>query len=221
MKRHFVTVLFATGWFVITSGFTNYMLYAEAEKKHDAKIEDMKEMETEWDKIDRFSVETVRNFIARFPKEKIPKEILDRSELMNTMEAIESGKASSVVIPFSSLAPWVEKWAKENTEKTVILYVAKKEGKNTVYRVGTTLAEPGAQTIMRRGFMCPPMGRGTIVAFRTNGLKFQWPEGGTIVSEGNSTLYFGILPKKAGLVLLKGKGNFITNDNKTIRLGGK
>lgn len=217
MKKHLAPVLAAIACFAIAAGFTHQALSAATENEKDTKAEQTKG----WEGIDRFSVEAVKAFIARQPKGDIANTIKDRLALMEKMEAIDSGKLSPVTIPFSILAPWVGKWAEANTEKTVILYLAEKSGNNTVYKVGATLAEPFAQTIMRRGFMCPPMGRGTIIAFRTNGLKFTWPEGGTFVSEADSTLFFGVLPRKGGLIFLKGKGKFTALDNKEVSLHAK
>jgi hypothetical protein len=212
MKNHLFYLLAV--WLVIAHGLTYQALCATPENQKDAKGE----QEKEWEKTDRYSTNAVKAFLACYPKGDMSDVIRERLALMQQMEAIQDGNQSSLVIPFSMLAPWVEKWAEQNNEKTVALYSAVKERERITYGVESTLAEPGAVTIMRRGFMCAPLGQGTIIAFRTNGLKFTWPEGITFVSDANSTLFFGVLPKKGGLVFLKGKGKFIKLDGKEVTL---
>jgi hypothetical protein len=64
------------------------------------------------------------------------------------------------------------------------------------------------------------MGRGTIVAIRTNEMEYRWLEdGGAFVSDHQSTLVFGVLPRMGGLVFLEGRGRFIALDGTQIELG--
>lgn len=214
MTKHSTPVLAGVVCAAILGGVAHQAVSAAGETEKTVKTEQAKG----WETVDRFNVEAVKAFLGRQPKGEMAGAIKDRLALMEKMEAIDSGQLSAVMIPFSTLAPWLGKWAEEHTEKTAIIFLAEKSGDDTLHRLGPVLAEPGAQTIMRRGFMCPPMGRGTIIAFRTNGLKFTWPEGGTFVSEADSTLFLGALPKKGGLVFLKGKGKFIAPDGKETPL---
>jgi hypothetical protein len=179
--------------------------------------------EQEWERIDRFNVDAVRDFLARHLNSPIQEKIKHRLVLMEKMEAIESGKRSAITIPFSTLAPWLGKWFEEHghdTEKTVCRYFAWRSEGLMGRSSGTMLGEPRCTSHVREdGSLWPVMGRGTIVAIRTNEMEYRWPEdGGTFVSDHQSTLLFGVLPKMGGLVFLEGKGRFVALDGKQIEL---
>jgi hypothetical protein len=182
--------------------------------------------EQEWESIDRFDADAVRSFLARHPNTPMEKAIQHRLVLMEKMEAIEGGTRSAVTIPFSTLAPWLGKWFEEHghdTEKTVCRYLTYRSeglmGRNS----SAMLGEPRCTSHVREdGSLWPVMGRGTIVAIRTNELEYRWPEGGgTFVSDEQSTLFFGVLPKMGGLVFLEGRGRFIAADGTHIELRGE
>jgi hypothetical protein len=179
--------------------------------------------EQEWERIDRFNVVAVRDFLARHPNSPIREKIEHRLVLMEKMEAIESGKRSAVTIPFSTLAPWLGKWFAEHPpdiEKTVCRYLIWRSEGLMGTSSGTMLGEPRCASRPREnGFLSPVLGRGTIVGIRTNEVEYRWPEeGGTFVSDGESTLLFGALPKMGGLVFLEGKGRFIAFDGTQFEL---
>ena len=179
--------------------------------------------EQEWERIDRFDVGAVRDFLARHPNSPIREKIAHRLVLMEKMEAIESGKRSAVTIPFSTLAPWLGERFEEqrhDTEKTVCLYFVWRSEGLMGRSYGTLLGEPRCASRSRAdGSLWPVTGRGTIVAIRTNEMEYRWPEdGGIFVSDHQSTLFFGVLPKMGGLVFLEGKGRYIAVDGTEIEL---
>jgi len=59
-----------------------------------------------------------------------------------------------------------------------------------------------------------PQQDGSIIAFKTDGLKMIWLNFITLVSEGDDTLYFTVIDRLGGLVHIGGKGKFISRDNK-------
>ena len=85
---------------------------------------------------------------------------------------------------------------------------------------GTMLGEPRCASRSREdGSLLPLMGEGTIIAIRTNEMEYRWPEdGGTFISDFQSTLIFGVLPKMGGLVFLEGKGRYNTLEGTQIEL---
>ena len=179
--------------------------------------------EQEWETIDRFNVDAVRDFLARHPTSPIKEKITHRLVLMEKMEAIESGKRSALTIPFSTLAPSLGEWFEDHRhdiEKTVCLYFVYRSEGLMGKASGTMLGEPRCTSHSREdGSRWPVMGRGTIVAIRTNELEYRWPEdGGTFVSDHQSTLFFGVLPKMGGFVFLEGKGRYIAVDGTKTEL---
>jgi hypothetical protein len=179
--------------------------------------------EREWETIDRFDVEAVRGFLARHPNSPLREKITHRLVLLEKMEAIERGERSAVTIPFSTLAPWLgERFGehRHDTEKTVCLYFVWRSEGLMGRSYGTMLGEPRCTSHSREdGSLWPVMGRGTIVAIRTNEMEYRWPEdGGIFVSDHRSTLVFGVLPRMGGLVFLEGKGRYITVAGREIEL---
>jgi hypothetical protein len=179
--------------------------------------------EQEWDSVDRFSLDAVREFLARHPEIAIRDQIAHRVVLMEKMEAIARSKRAPVTVPFSTLAPWLPAFVERHqrdAEKTVCLYtVWRSEGLMGI-SYGTMLGEPRCALRSREdGSLWPSMRRGTIVAIRTNEMEYRWPEeGATFVADYRSTLIFGVLPEMGGLVFLEGKGRYTAVDGTQIEL---
>ena len=60
-----------------------------------------------------------------------------------------------------------------------------------------------------------PTGNGSVIGFRTGGLKFELFKGIIFETPGNEPMYFGVIKGK-GLVHLKGEGKVALPDRKTI-----
>jgi len=177
----------------------------------------------EWERIDRFDIDAVRSFLSRHPARPLKEKITHRLALMEKLEAIERGKRSARTIPFSTLAPSLAEWFDEHRhddQKTICLYFVYRSEGLMGDAVGTMLGEPTCKRhSIETGTRWPALGRGTIIAIRTNEMEYRWPEdGGTFVSDHQSTLFFGVLPSVKGLVFLEGKGRYIAVDGTKTEL---
>jgi hypothetical protein len=102
-------------------------------------------------------------------------------------------------------------------------FVAKGENYNSL---GWFSPEPlsggktgGGKTISfdERGILTSPTGDGSIIAFRTGGLKFELFKGFVFETPGDEPMYFGVIEGK-GLVHLKGMGKVTLPDGNTTAL---
>ena len=182
-----------------------------------------------WDEVDSLDKESLQDFLARFPDGGLAKQAKVAIELQDKFTKIKEGKPESAfTVSLDLLGDTWKGWQKRNssTSKGVIGYFTKKGGKyNTLgwFRPDPLSGgkTPGSNTVSfdSRGLMTSPTGGGSIIAFRTDGLKFELFNGIVFQTPGNEPMYFGVLEGK-GIVHLKGEGAVTFPDGTTKKLKG-
>jgi hypothetical protein len=178
-----------------------------------------------WEEVNSLDKESLQTFLKRFPEGELAPHAKTAIALQETFAQIRECKRKEVfTISLEQLGNTWKGWQQRNASTGVIGYVTKKGEKyNTLgwfkpdpLGGGKT---PGGNTISfdSRGLMTSPTGDGSIIAFRTGGLKFQLFNNIVFETPGDEPIYFGVLEGK-GLVHLGGKGKVTLPDGKTKEL---
>jgi hypothetical protein len=178
-----------------------------------------------WEEVDSFSKQSLQDFLKSFPEGTLAQQAKTAIELQDKLAVLNEKKSEpGFTIPLDMLGERWKAWQKMAPGKGVIGYFIKKgEGKS---KLGWFPPKPfsGGKTLRRdtfsfdeRGLLISPTGDGSIVAFRTYGLKFELFNGLVFETPGEEPMYFGVIPGK-GLVHLKGPGKVTLPNGKTMNL---
>lgn len=181
--------------------------------------------ESTWEEVNSLDKQSLQDFLKRFPDGELAKQAKVAKELQDRFSEIKEGKTKRFFrISLDQLSDTWKGWQKRNPSKGVIGYYTKKGEKyNTLgwFKPGPLSGgkTPGLNTISfdSRGLMTSPTGEGSIIAFRTGGLKFQLFNDIVFQTPGDEPIYFGVLEGK-GLVHLKGAGKVTLPDGKTTEI---
>ncbi len=216
MKR---SVLYRTMCLVIAATMAIASWVAAQEEK--PKTPDQKA----WEEVDSYRKQSLQDFLKSFPEGNLAQQAKIAIELQNKLAALNERKSEpGFAISLDMLGERWKAWQKRIPEKGVIGYFTKNsEG---ISKLGWFSPKPfsGGKTPRRvtysfdeRGILISPTGYGSIVAFRTYGLKFELFKGLVFETPGDEPMYFGVIEGK-GLVHLKGTGKVTLPDGKIINL---
>jgi len=178
-----------------------------------------------WEEVDSLNKESLQGFLKTFPDGKIAQQAKTAIELQDKVAAIKTGKSKpDFTISLDVLGSRWTAWQKRMPEKGVVGYFTKKgEGMSTL---GWFSPEPlsggktpgrGTCSFDERGILVSPTGDGSIVAFSTDGLKFELFAGLVFETPTEEPIYFAVMDGK-GLVHIKGAGKVTLPDGKTTDL---
>ncbi|MGB2937773.1 MAG: hypothetical protein WBD05_06200 [Phycisphaerae bacterium] len=178
-----------------------------------------------WEQVDSLSKQSLQNFLKKFPDGKPAQQARTAIELQDKVTTIKEGKSKDdFAISLDVLGERWKAWQKRMPEKGVVGYFTKKgEGISTL---GWFCPDPlsggktpgrGTCSFDERGILVSPTGDGSIVAFSTDGLKFELVSGLVFETATEEPIYFGVIEGK-GLVHLKGAGKVTLPDGKIIDL---
>jgi hypothetical protein len=215
MRKSFVVRLACC---VAMLGMTAILCAAEEDKQ---KTPEQKA----WEEVDSLNKQSVEQFLKQFPSGELAKQAKVALELQDRMAAIRDGKSKfDFVISFAVLGDRWKDWQERNPDKGVVgYYAAKGEKYNTLGWFspgplsGGKTGGRGTISFDARGLLTSPTGDGSIVAFRTGGLKFELFRGLVFETPGDEPMYFGVAAGK-GLVHLSGGGKVTLPDGKTTDL---
>lgn len=176
-----------------------------------------------WEEVDSFSIQSLQDFLKRFPEGSLAQQAKTAIELQDKLAAFNEIKPeTSVTISVDMLGERWNAWQKRMPGKGIIGYFTKKgEGINKIGRFtpkpfsGGKTPHQDTFSFDERGILISPTGDRSIVAFRTYGLKFELFKGFLFETPGDEPMYFGVIEGK-GLVYLKGTGTVTLPDGKTI-----
>lgn len=171
------------------------------------------------DSLDRNSLET---FVKQFPSGQLAAQANLAIELQDRLATLRSGKSQpQVLIPLGMLGDRWKNWQQRKPGKSVAGYSASPSGALGVFfdPALTGGATAGTDSISFDGGGVPasPTGDGSIIAFRTSGVQYEFLKGIVITTSPGVTVYFGVLADK-GLVHLKGAGSVALPDGRKIVL---
>jgi hypothetical protein len=185
---------------------------ADEEKTPEAKA---------WEKVDSLNKQSLQDFLKQFPDGKYAQEAKLGISLQDKFAAIRDKKSKpAATITFDALGQRWQSWTKRNPDKGVIGYFAKKGEKFTSLGWFSPLtggSTPGGNSVSfdGSGVMVSPTGDGSIIGFRTDGLKYEWLGGVVFQGSGDDPMFFGVLGG-TGLVHLSGAGKITLPDGKTV-----
>jgi hypothetical protein len=179
-----------------------------------------------WAQVDSLNKQSLQDFIKSFPDGGLAKQAKVAIELQDKLAAIKGGKsAQPVVIETEVLGEKWKQWQKSNASKAVVGYFTRKGGAAPANTTGSFVPDPltGGKTarstlaIDQSSALASPTGDGSIIAFRTEGLKYELSPGVVFETPGKDPMYFAVIEGK-GLVHLKGTGKVTLPDGKTVDL---
>lgn len=173
--------------------------------------------EKAWNEVNGMEPTSLKNFLEVFPDGKYVDEAKLYLSLHNKIDAIRSKREKpTFVIPFPKLGERWEEWKKRRPDKDAVGIFFRKTDLGVTMSISSLL---GSGTISFDSYQTPitPTGDGSIVAFRTGGLKLVYIGSIIIECAGEEVMYFGVI-HGVGLVHLHGKGKVIMPDSKEVQL---
>jgi hypothetical protein len=178
-----------------------------------------------WEEVDSLNKQSLQDFLKSFPEGILAQQAQTAIELQDKLTVLKERKSdTSFTIPLDILGERWKAGQKRIPGKGVIGYFTKtSEG---ISKLGWFPPKPlsGGKTphqdtysFDERGILLSPTGNGSIIAFRTHGLKFELLKGLVFETPGDEPMYFGVIEGK-GLVHLKGAGKVTLPDGKAINL---
>lgn len=176
-----------------------------------------------WEQVDSTDTASLETYLKGFPTGTHAEEAKLAMALQAKLAAIRAGKQTvGFSIPFDVLGARWESWKRRNPEKGVIGYFAAKGDKMATmgwFRPLTGGKTPGRNVMSfdEVGMMVSPTGDGSIIAFMTEGLKYEVFRGVTVETPAAEPMFFAVLERR-GLVHLKGTGKVTLPDGKVSEL---
>jgi len=170
-----------------------------------------------WERTDKMNTSALEAFLVKCPNNQYAPLAKVRISLLKKIANIQVAQEKpGFVIPFKELGQRWESWQKHGNEKAILVLFATKVGDN----INIGIRFMGGENVSFDEYGTPraPTGDGSIIGFQTNDLKLGWLNDITFVSEGNDTLYFGVIKNSGGLVHLLGKGKCIMPNGKETTL---
>lgn len=175
-----------------------------------------------WEGVDSLNKESLQDFFKQFPDGELTKRAKVALELQDRFDSIKKGDSKAgFTISKNVLGKDWEIWQEFNPKTGVGGYSLDNKG-----RLGGLLPDPlgGGKTYsgariheFHRLWALMPAGDGSIIAFRTGGLKMELFKGIFFETPGNEPIYFGVIAGK-GWVHLRGAGKVTLPNGKTTDL---
>jgi len=178
-----------------------------------------------WEGVDSLDGESLRQLLQQFPDGDRAGDAKVALELQRTMSSIRAGKSKDrIAISLEVLGQRWKRWQKRNPDKGVVGYLAQKGPQFNSLGWFSPAPLSGGKTPGRNtfsfdeyGVLTAPTGDGSVVAFRTTGLKLELFQGIVFETPGADPMYFGVIEGK-GLVHLRGAGKVTLPDGTTVEL---
>ncbi len=176
-----------------------------------------------WEKVDSLSKQSVQDFLKEFPVGELAKQAKIAVELQDKLASIKGGKTKGAfTISFAVLGERWKDWQQRNPDKGIVGHFVKKGEKFNTLGLFTPDPLSGGKTDVTfsfdaRGIPTSPTGDGSIIAFRTGGIKFELFKGLVFETPADEPIYFAVISGK-GLVHLKGAGKVTLPDGKATGL---
>lgn len=181
-----------------------------------------------WEGVNCLERASVSRFLAAFPESTHTSEAklaLSAAEKFDDIRNKQS--APDYVIPFQKLGPKWAEWHRYGLGLGAVGYLAKPEtlpDGRIVVAIGYFPPFTGGKTLGYRTFAMDsdsfpiiPSVDGSIVAFRTGGVTYNWVEGFTVTTSDENSVVFGVLDG-VGLVYLTGVAVIREPDGSTVSL---
>ncbi len=178
-----------------------------------------------WKQVNSLDVQSLQSFLEQFPQGERSGHAKEALVLLERFAAIrQGGQTDAVLVPAGDLGQKWKDWQKMCPDTGVIGYFIRKGDKTDTLGWFTPGPFSGGKTPARksysfdtRGVLTSPTGDGSIIAFRTGGLKFELYGGITFETPGTDPVYFGVWEGR-GLVHLGGTGRVTLPNGKSMEL---
>jgi hypothetical protein len=173
---------------------------AETVKKKVEPEKSVMEEEAAWNEVNSLDRKSIGDFLKNFPEGKHSAEAKQSLDLHDIFTSIRARKMNpSCTIPFEMLGQRWQTWQKRNPNQGVIGYGSKRSGENILLTHFSPLTggkTPGMNLMSfdDYGGMISPTGDGSIIAFSTDGIKYQFLGGITIETPTvDQRIFFGVI----------------------------
>jgi len=178
-----------------------------------------------WELVNSFDAQSVGDFLKQFPAGELAAQAKVALELQSRLAKIRAGKSKGdFVIPFAAFGNTWKEWQQTRPDRGVVGYFAASQGNYSTLGWFSPAPMSGGKTpganemsFDSNGILISPTGDGSIIAFRTQGLKLELLQGVIFQTPGDEPMYFAVVAKK-GLVHLKGQGSVTLPNKKTTIL---
>ncbi len=178
-----------------------------------------------WKLVDSLDAQSLQSFLKQFPQGERSGHAKEALALLGRFAAIrQGGQTEAVLVPSEDLGQTWKDWQKKCPDTGVIGYFIRKGDKADTLGWFTPGPFSGGKTPARksysfdnRGVLTGPTGDGSIIAFRTGGLRFELSEGIAFETPGTDPVYFGVWEGR-GLVHLGGAGRVTLPNGKSLEL---
>jgi hypothetical protein len=178
-----------------------------------------------WNQVNSLDVQSLRSFLKKFPQGERTGHAKEALALLERFATIRQGRQTdAVLVSAEELGQTWKDWHKMCPDTAVIGYFIRKGDKTETlgwfnpgpFSGGKTLARK-SYSFDKRGVLTSPTGDGSIIAFRTGGLRFELYGGMAFETPGNDPVYFGVWEDR-GIVHLGGAGRVTLPDGKSVEL---
>jgi hypothetical protein len=178
-----------------------------------------------WKQVDSLDVQSLQSFVKKFPQGERTGHAKEALAILERFAAIRQGsQPDAALVPAGDLGQTWKDWRKKCPDTGVIGYFIRKGDKADTLGWFTPAPFSGGRTPARksysfdqRGVLTSPTGDGSIIAFRTGGLRFELYEGVAFETPGTDPVYFGVWGDR-GLVHLGGTGRVTLPSGKSVEL---
>lgn len=159
-----------------------------------------------WDQVDGMESAALDAFLKKFPNGKHAEKAQLFVSFHKRISALRNQQEQpGFVIPFSEFGERWESWESRRPERSALGIFSKKTDTGSTLGIFSPLGGPNTISFDEYGIPVVPTGDGSLVAVRTNGLRFEWVEPVAIETPGDEPLYFAVI-RDSGLVYLHGAG---------------
>jgi len=174
--------------------------------QEDGKQEQATPEDLAWDQVDGMEPAALEAFLRKFPNGEHAQKAQIFLSFHKRISALQSKQEQpGFVIPFSEFGERWESWESRRPERSALGIFSKKTDTGATLGIFSPLGGPNTISFDEYGIPVVPTGDGSLVAVRTNGLRFEWVEPVAIETPGDEPLYFAVI-RDIGLVYLKGEG---------------
>ncbi|HOS97028.1 MAG TPA: hypothetical protein PLR71_00215 [Deltaproteobacteria bacterium] len=178
-----------------------------------------------WKQVNSLDVQSLQSFVKQFPQGEQTGHAKEALALLERFSAIRQGRQTeTVLVSAEELGQTWKDWHKMCPDTGVIGYFVRKGDRSDTLGWFTPGPFSGGKTPARqsysfdkRGVLTSPTGDGSIIAFRTGGLRFELYGGLAFETPGSDPVYFGVW-KDRGLVHLGGAGRVTLPNGKSVEL---
>jgi hypothetical protein len=187
----------------------------------DLEATEPNEEDLAWKDVDGMDREDLTAFLRDFPTGTHAEKANFYLALVEKIAAIQDQhEEPEFLIVFEEFGERWKAWEARRPDRGSVGIFSKKTDSGATLGIFSPLGGPTTFSFDEYGTPVIPTGDGSLVAVRTNGLQFEWVEGLSIKTPGDSPVYFGVIDD-LGLAYLHGEGTVYLGEEQFDLPGAK